>query len=195
MGPEDISIPPETDVTRLLQRWSAGDSQAREALLPLVYGELRRLAGSYMRRERPDHTLQATALVHEAYLRLVDQKSVSWRNRAHFYGIAAQEMRRILTDHARARLTEKRGAGAQKLSLDEALTVATERDAGLLALDEALLTLEALDTQQVRVVELRYFAGLTVDEAAEVLQISPATVDRKWSSAKAWLYRELRNDA
>jgi RNA polymerase sigma factor (TIGR02999 family) len=177
-------------VTQLLADWSKGDQEALDGLMPLVYDELRRLAASYMRRERPDHTLQSTALVHEAYLRLVDQRSVKWQNRTHFFGVAAQLIRRLLVDHARTHQAAKRGA-AYKLSLDEAIDVPEQRDVSLLALDDALNTLAAMDPQQSRIVELRFFGGLSIEETAEVVGISPATVKRDWTLAKAWLYREM----
>jgi len=179
------------EVTELLQQWSVGRQDALEQLLPAIYGELKRLAGSYLRRERPDHTLQATALVHEAFLKLVDQRDVRWQNRAHFFGIAAQIMRRILVDHARAHTASKRGSGERPLSLDDALVIAPAPDVDVLALDDALTRLAVVDPQQSRVVELRFFGGLTIDETAEVLGISPATVGREWTLAKAWLYAEL----
>ena len=179
------------DVTKLLQQWTVGGEDALDKLIPPVYAELRRLAASYLRRERRDHTLQATALVHEAFLRLVDQRDVRWQNRAHFFGIAAQLMRRILVDHARAHAASKRGDGARPVSLDDALVVAPAADTDLLALDEALMHLAAVDPQQARIVELRFFGGLTIDETAEVLQVSPATVGRDWIMAKSWLYAEL----
>jgi len=182
---------PRVEVTRLLQQWSVGRSAALDELLPAIYDELRRLATAYLRRERPDHTLQATALVHEAFLKLVDQRSVQWQNRAHFFGIAAQAMRRILVDHARAHVASKRGSGQRPLSLDEAVVVGPGIDVDVLALDEALTRLAELDPQQARVVELRFFGGLTMDETAEVLHISPATVGREWTLAKAWLYAAL----
>jgi RNA polymerase sigma factor (TIGR02999 family) len=178
-------------VTKLLVDWSNGDQQALEQLTPLVYGELRRLAGRYLRKERPDHTLQSTALVHEAYLRLIDQKNVKWQNRAHFFGVAAQMIRRILVDHARSKHAAKRGAAAPKLSLDEAIAVPERRDFDLVALDDSLNGLAKIDPQQARIVELRFFTGLTVEETAEVLGISPATVKRDWVTAKAWLYRDI----
>jgi RNA polymerase sigma factor (TIGR02999 family) len=163
-----------------------------EDLLPLVYDELRKLARRYLQRERPGHTLQSTALVHEAYLRMIDQHDVSWQGRAHFFGIAAQMMRRILVDHARGRDAAKRGAGACKLTLDEDLLAPAERDINLVALDQALDTLSKLDSQQGRIVELRFFAGLSIEETAEVLKISPATVKRDWAMAKAFLSRQLK---
>ena len=185
----------QVDVTGLLVNWSNGDQQALEELMPLVYGELRRLAKAYLRRERSDHTLQSTALVNEAFLRLVNQRNVQWKNRAHFFGIAAQLIRRILVDHARAHQADKRGAGAFKLSLDEAIGVAEKQDLDLVALDDALKRLTELDPQQGRIVELRFFAGLSIEETGEVLGVSPATVKREWSTARAWLYRDLSNAA
>jgi RNA polymerase sigma-70 factor, ECF subfamily len=179
------------DITGMLMAWSRGDRAALERLTPLVYGELKRLAESYLRRERGAHTLQPTALVHEAYLKLIDQHHVEWQNRAHFFGIAAQAMRRILVDRARERLAEKRGSGEARLSLDEALDVSERRDDQLVALDDALQTLAALDPQKCRVVELKYFGGLSLEEMAEILGISRATVVREWRMAKAWLYGEL----
>jgi RNA polymerase sigma factor (TIGR02999 family) len=160
--------------------------------MPLVYNELHRLAARYLRRERQGHTLQATALINEVYLRIIDQRQVNWQNRAQFFGVAAQMMRRILVDHARAHLYAKRGGGAQKLSFDDALAVPAERDLDLLALDDALASLSEMDPQQARIVELRFFGGLTIEETAEVLDISPATVKRDWNWAKAWLYREIK---
>jgi len=177
-------------ITQLLVEWSQGDQAALDELMPLVYDELRRLARSYLRRERPDHTLQATALVHEAFLRLIDQHSVTWQNRAHFFGIASQMMRRILVNHALARRTAKRGAVVETLSLDEA-GAATQRGIDLIALDEALKELEALDPRQTRIVELRFFGGLSIEETAEVLSLSAATVKREWSTARLWLRRQI----
>ena len=190
-----VSSEPQADVTGLLVNWGNGDQQALEQLMPLVYGELRRLAQAYLRRERSDHTLQSTALVHEAFLRLVNQRNVQWKNRAHFFGIAAQLIRRILVDHARAHQADKRGAGAFKLSLDEAIGVAEKQDLDLVALDDALHRLAELDPQQGRIVELRFFAGLSIEETAEVVGVSPATVKREWSTARAWLYRDLSQAA
>lgn len=181
-----------SEVTELLQLWSDGRRDALDRLLPQIYAELRRLASSYLRRERHDHTLQATALVHEAFIKLVDQRAVRWQNRAHFFGIAAQAMRRILVDHARAHAAGKRGDRARRVSLDEALVLTDIPNVDLLALDEVLTRLAAIDPQQSRVVELRFFGGLTMDETAEVLHISPATVGREWTLARAWLYAELR---
>ena len=178
-------------VTKLLVDWSNGNQSALEQLTPLVYGELRRLAGRYLRKERPDHTLQSTAFVHEAYIRLIDQRNVRWQNRAHFFGVAAQMIRRILVDHARDRHASKRGSGAPNLSLDEAIALPERKDLDLVALDDALNSLAKIDPQQARIVELRFFTGLTVEETAEVLGISPATVKRDWVTAKAWLYRDI----
>jgi RNA polymerase sigma factor (TIGR02999 family) len=178
-------------VTQLLIRWTEGDKQALEDLLPLVYDELRRLARRYLQQERPGHTLQSTALVHEAYLRLIDQ-NVNWQNRAHFFGIAAQMMRRILVDHARSRSAAKRGDGACRVILDEGLVALPERDLDVVALDGALSNLAKIDPQQSKIVELRFFAGLSIEDTSEVLHISPATVKRDWAMAKAWLLREMR---
>ena len=183
---------PATDVTQLLANWSKGDRSALEQLTPLVYDELRRLAARYLRRERPGQTLQSTELVHEAYLRLIDQRSVQWQNRAHFFGIAAQMIRRILVDHARSRQARKRGGTAYRVTLDEAIAAAPEqRDLDLVALDEALNQLSLIDPQQGRIVEMRFFGGLSIEETAEALRISPATVKRDWTMARAWLFREL----
>ncbi len=179
------------DITQLLIDWNSGSRAALDALLPLVYDELRRVAAAYLRRERPGHTLQGTALVHEAYLRLIDQTRVRWQNRAHFLGVAAQMIRRILVDHARAKHSAKRGAGGVTLSLDESIEVAGGRDVDLVSLDDSLEELARLDPQQARIVELRYFTGLSIEESAEVLGISPATVKREWAVARAWLFREL----
>ena len=179
-------------ITRLLTKWCNGDQAALNELLPQIYGELRRLAKYYLRQERPGHTLQATALVHEAYLRLVNEKEVDWQNRAHFFGIAAVRMRHILVEHARTRRAGKRGGGEYRLSLSEADRLVEQRDVNLLALDDALESLEVLDPQKGRIVELRYFGGLTIEETAEVLKISPATVKRDWSMARAWLRSEIQ---
>ena len=179
------------DVTQLLLDWSNGNKEALAELMPVVYDELRRLAGGYLRRERPDHTLQATALVHEAYLQLIDQRNVRWQNRAHFFGIAATLMRRILVEHARSHQAVKRGSAESKLSLDEAMGFSKEPDVDLLALDDALIGLAAMDPQKSRIVELRFFGGLTVEETAEVLSVAPITVHRAWRIIKAWLRQEL----
>jgi RNA polymerase sigma factor (TIGR02999 family) len=179
------------DMTRLLKAWSGGDRQALDDLLPVVYSEVRKLARSYLRRERPDHTLQATALVNEAYIRLIDQRDVQWQNRAHFFGIAAQIMRRILVDHARMQKAGKRGSGVNPVVLDEALEVASDQHLDFVALDDALNALAELDPRQAKIVELRYFGGLSIEETAEVVQLSPATVKREWAGARTWLRREL----
>jgi RNA polymerase sigma factor (TIGR02999 family) len=185
-----LSTAPQA-VTQLLVDWGNGDRSALEKLTPLVYQELKQLATRYLRRERREHTLQSTALVHEAWLRLIDQKQVHWQNRAQFFGIAAEMIRRILIDHARNRQAAKRGDGALKLTLDDALAAPDSRDLDLVALDDALQDLAKFDPQQSRLVELRFFAGLSIEESAEVLGVSPATVKREWAAAKAWLYREL----
>ena len=186
------SLPEE--VTQLLLDWSNGNQAALEKLMPLVYEELRRLAHHYMRREHPGHTLQTTALVNEAYFRLVDQKQMRWQNRAHFFAISAQLMRRILIDHARSHQSAKRGGGAHKVSLNEVAVVAQEQAADLIALDDALRSLTAIDERKGRIVELRFFGGLSVEETAEALKISPRSVMREWSMAKAWLYKEVKSD-
>lgn len=183
--------PAPQELTQLLVDWSNGDEAALDRLLPLVNAELRRLAARYMRRENPGHTLQTSALVNEAYLRLIDQQHVRWQNRAHFFGIAAQLMRRILIDHARSHQYAKRGGGALKVSLDEAAAVTEARAAELLAVDEALERLTAMDARKGRIVELRFFGGLSLEETAEVLGISSPTVQREWRAAKAWLHRML----
>ena len=185
-------VPAPETITKLLQQWSDGDRDVLDQLLPLVYDELHRQAARYLRRERPGHTLQTTALIHEAYLKLIDQRAVHWQSRTHFFAIAAQLMRRILVDHARTKHREKRGGNAERLTLDEAaLGAGAEQSVDLLALDEALTRLAALDEQQARVVELRYFSGLSLEETAAALHISRATTARTWNMAKAWLHREL----
>jgi RNA polymerase sigma factor (TIGR02999 family) len=178
----------------LLLAWGQGDEAALERLMPLVYDELRKVAARHLRRQRPDHTLQTTALVNEAYLRLIDSSQVQWQNRAHFFAISAQLMRRILVDFARSRQNLKRGGDVERVSLDEALVVAPERGADLLALDDALTQLAALNSRQAQVVELRYFGGLSEEEAAEALKVSLRTVQRDWKLARLWLYRELSKD-
>lgn len=180
-----------TDVTQILEAWGEGDQSAPERLMPLVYQELRRLAGNYLRRERPDHTLQATALVHEAYLKLIDQDRVNWKNRAHFCGIAAQLMRRVLMEHARARNAGKRGGKLEKLYLDETRELAQERPPDLIALDDALQSFASTFPRESEVVELKFFGGLEAKEIAEVLHVSTKTVLRDWNFAKLWLCREL----
>ncbi len=180
------------EVTQLLQAWSAGDAAALEKLVPLVHAELHRLAKRYMGREHRAHALQTTALVNEAYIRLIDWKNARFENRAHFFGVSAQLMRRILVDFARARPQSKEGT-AHHVSLDEALVIHSERSGEIVALDDALRTLEQLDPRKSQIVEMRYFGGLSVEETAEVLKISAITVMREWNKAKAWLYRELNN--
>ena len=175
----------------MLVAWGAGDQAALDQLIPLVHAELRRLAGRYMAKERPGHTLQASALVNEAYLRLFEIKKISWQNRAHFIAMSGRLMRRILVDHARARRYRKRGGGAQQVSLDEALTVSGEKRQDLIALDDALTALAAIDARKSDIVEMRFFGGLTVAETAEALHVSPETVMRDWKMAKVWLLREL----
>lgn len=179
------------NVTRLLLEWSDGNRQALEEMLPLIYDELRRLAHSFLYRERPGHTLQTTALVHEAYLKLIDQRDARWQNRAHFFAIAAQAMRRILIDSARRHVAEKRGGGEETLSLDEVVVFSLEPNTNLIALDLALTRLAEIDSQQSRIIELRYFGGLTIEETAEVMRLSPATIKREWTMARAWLHQAL----
>jgi RNA polymerase sigma factor (TIGR02999 family) len=179
------------EVTQLLLAWSDGNQAALDQIIPLVHGELHRLARRYMQRERAGHALQTTALVNEAYLRLVDWKNVHWQNRAHFFGVAAQLMRRILVDFARSRRYTKRGGKAVQVSLEEAATLSDERRGDLIALDDALKSLARLDSRKAQIVELRFFGGLSVAEAAEVMKVSPRTVMREWNLARAWLYREL----
>ena len=179
------------NISRLLLAWNAGDEGARDELLPIVYDELRRIARSHLRRERPDHTLQPTALVHEAYLRLVGEAGVSWQNRAHFFGIAARLMRQILINHAEARAAARRGGGAFRVSLSSADRELEGATFDIVALDDALKGLAALDARQAHIVELRFFGGLTVEETATLLDLSPATVKREWTSARAWLRREI----
>lgn len=182
---------PRNDVTELLVAWSNGNQAARDQLMGVVYDELHRLARRYMRRESPGHTLQTSALLNEAFLRLVDQNNVQWQNRAHFYGIAAQMMRRILVDYARGRNYEKRGGGARALSLDEALIVSDARNEEVVNVHEALERLTEFDSRKGQIVELRFFGGLSIEETAEVLGVSPGTIMRDWTLAKAWLRREL----
>jgi RNA polymerase sigma-70 factor, ECF subfamily len=187
-----MTTPSSQGITQLLLAWSDGDQAALEKLTPLVHAELRRLAKGYMRGEQPGHTLQTTALINEAYLRLIDWKNVRWQSRAHFFRVAAQLMRRILVDFARSRHYAKRGGGAQKVSLDEAITIHEDRGAEIIALDDALNSLAKIDERKSRIVELRFFGGLSVEETAEALKTSQRTVEREWNLARAWLYRELR---
>ena len=184
----------QPNITELLVGYQRGDKEALDQLMPIVYDELRRQAARYLRREQAGHTLQTTALIHEAYVRLVDQRNVQWQNRAHFFGIAAQLMRRILVDHARTKKRVKRGGSKVQVSLADATVAVKGPDLDIVALDEALERLANVDEQQSRVVELRYFSGLTVEETAEVMGISTATVKREWSVARAWLHRELSGD-
>jgi RNA polymerase sigma factor (TIGR02999 family) len=184
-------MPPGQDVTGLLADWSRGDRRALDRLLPLVYAELRRIAARQLRHERAGHTLQPTALVHEAYLRLIQQRSVDWQNRAHFFAVSAQVMRRILVDHARRKAARKRGDGVQRVPLEKATETTTPGEVPVLALDHALARLEQFDRELAQIVELRTFGGLTIDEAAHVLKVSPSTAKRQWRTAKAWLTREL----
>jgi RNA polymerase sigma factor (TIGR02999 family) len=184
-----------TDITRILKEATAGDDSAVNHLLPLVYDELRALAESYLKCERPDHTLQATALVHEAYVRLIKQEDVEWQNRAHFFAVAAQAIRRILVDHARGHERIKRGGRQERVQLDDDIAVLAERNLDLLALDEALQSLAQLHPRQALIVELRFFGGLSLKEVAAYLDVSPRTVDGDWAMARAWLRRELRAEA
>ncbi len=179
------------EITQLLLNWSKGDQAALDQLIPLVYPELRKLARRYMGRESPEHTLQTSALINEAYLRLVDQQAVEWNDRAHFFAVAAQVMRHILIDHARSHLYGKRGAGAQHIPLDEVAVVSQERATELVALDDALTSLAKIDKRKGKIIEMRFFGGLSVDETAEVMNVSPVTVMREWRAAKAWLHREV----
>jgi len=188
-----VAAVPAKSVTALLQAWSSGDESALEGLIPLIHEELHRIAKRYMDRERPGHTLQTTALINEAYLRLADAGKIPWQDRAHFFAIAAQMMRRILVDHARGRQNLKRGGAIRHVSLDEALTVCRERSAELVKLNDALTALFAVDSRKGQVVELRFFGGLNIQETAHVLKVSPDTVMRDWKFAKVWLLRELRS--
>lgn len=197
IGAGIVNREPSSQVTELLVRWRGGDREALESLMPLVYDELRRLAHHYLQRERSDHTLQSTALVHEAYLRLAGQNAPQWQNRAHFFGIAARVMRQILVEYARAHSAAKRGGtNPCKITLDDALDLQQQRtDVDIIALDVALDRLSELDPQQSRIVELRFFTGLTIEDTSEVMGISPATVKRDWTSARAWLHREMDRSA
>ena len=186
-----MKMPPPKEVTQLLLDWNNGDKAALDKLVPLVYKEMKRLAAHYMRRERPGQTIQTTALVNEAYIRLVDYKRMRWQDRSHFFAVAAQVMRRILVERARSRHQAKRGGGAQKVSLDETAMLSDERSEELLALDDALMRLEALDPRKSRIIELRFFGGLNIEETAEVIGLSPTTIQREWRSARAWLYRVI----
>jgi RNA polymerase sigma factor (TIGR02999 family) len=189
--PNEVASTASHEVTQLLVAWGDGDQTALDKLMPLVYDELHRLAHRYMAHERPEHTLQTSALVNEAYVRLIDQRDARWQNRAQFFGIAATSMRRILIGYARRRKRNKRGAGAIQISLDETAVLSDERAAEMIALDEALENLAAVDRRKSQIVELRFFGGLSIDETAEVLKVSPGTVMRDWTLAKAWLRREI----
>jgi len=189
-GDDEAQKPPIGEVSGLLRAWGDGDRRALDQLTPIVYDELRRLASHYMRGERPGHSLQATALVNEAYMRLVDYKGMQWQNRAHFFAVSAQLMRRILVEHAR-RHNLKRGGGVQHVVLEDTAVIGGERDEDLVALDDALHALASIDSRKAQVVELRFFGGLSVEETAEVLRVSAVTVMRDWSTARAWLYREM----
>ena len=193
-GADAKSVPDEHEITRLLAACRGGDAGALEKLLPVVYDELHRQAMQFFSRERSGHTLQPTALVNEVYLRLVNQREATWENRAQFFGIAAQMMRRILVSHARWRQAAKRGRAEQRITFTEEVSATPERDVNLLALDEALNKLETLDPEKSRMVELRFFSGLSVPETAEVMGVSPRTIDRQWQTAKAWLYREIADE-
>ena len=184
----------EKSITQLLVAWSEGDRAALDELIPLVHNELRRIARNYMRGERKGHTLQTTALINEAYVRLVDQKDVKWQNRAHFMAIASEMMRRILVDYARRRQYQKRGAGAVQVTLSDAAEISNQRSPDLVALDEALTSLAEIDPRRSRVVELRFFGGLSIEETAEVLKVSTTTVERDWTIAKAWLHKTVMSD-
>ena len=184
----------QAGVTQLLINWNKGDRSALDEMLPLVYDELRRIAVRYMNREKSEHTLQPTALVHEAYMRLVDQKQVDWKNRAQFFGVAAEMMRRILVNHAIQKQTDKRGGDALRVTLSDANELSASSDTNLIALDEALTRLKEFDLRKSRIVGLKFFGGLTTAEIAEVLQVSVATIEREWSLARAWLFREVKND-
>jgi RNA polymerase sigma factor (TIGR02999 family) len=195
LGRKALQRGPSNQVTELLVRWRGGDKAALDSLMPLVYAELRHIANHYLRRERSDHTLQSTALVHEAYVRLTQQDLPQWQNRAHFFAVAAQLMRQILVDHARGHRASKRGGDVYKLTLEDAENHAQLPDVDIVALDDALRSLSELDAQQSRVVELKFFGGLSVEDTAEVLGVSPSTVKRDWTTARAWLFRELNRSA
>jgi RNA polymerase sigma factor (TIGR02999 family) len=185
----------QEEITLLLLKWSRGDSSALDQLIPMVYPELRRLARRYMRKENPEHTLQTSALINEAYLRLIDQRAVEWHDRSHFFAVSAQVMRHILIDHARKYSYAKRGAGAKHIALDEVSVLKQERAGEFVALDDALVGLAKIDPRKARIVELRFFGGLTVEETAEVLKLAPITVKREWRAARAWLFRELSSNS
>ncbi len=181
----------QKNISLILKDWSSGRREAVDELMPVIYDELKKIAAQYLRKERPEHTLQPTELAHEAYLKLIDISNVNWQDRAHFFAVSAQVIRRILVDHARAKATDKRGGAAERIVFDEAVSFSEEQDTDLLALDEALKELAKFDDQQSRIVEMRFFGGLTIEETAEVLKISPATIKREWTLAKAWLHKTL----
>jgi RNA polymerase sigma factor (TIGR02999 family) len=193
-SPDQVNDQAE-QITERLIAWNSGDTAALDDVISAVYKELRRMADRYLRLERPNHTLQPTALVHEAYLRLVDQTQVNWQNRAHFFGVAAQMMRRILVDHARTKQRDKRGGAAKRMSLEEVENLSAGQSVDLVALDEALESLTEIDPRKSRVVELRFFGGLSIEETGEVLNVSPQTVMRDWKLAKAWLYQEIKSES
>ena len=186
-----MARPESKDVTTLLLQWSGGERQAFDELMPLVYQQLRHLAAHQLRHERPNHTLHSTALVHEAYLKLIDQRRVQWKDREHFFAVAAQAIRRILVTYARSRNASKRGAGSTLLAFDESIALPDRKDVDLIRLDDALESLARLDPQQARIIELRFFGGLSIQGTAEILEISTSTVNREWGLARAWLHREL----
>lgn len=182
----------QKNISLILKDWSSGNREAVDALMPVIYDELKKIAAQYLRKERINHTLQPTELAHEAYLKLIDISNVNWQDRAHFFAVSAQVIRHILVDHARARATDKRGGAAEKIVLDEAISFSKEDDTDVLALDEALKSLAEFDEQQSKIVELRFFGGLTIEETAAVMRLSPATIKREWTLAKAWLFKRLK---
>ncbi len=184
----------QKNISLIFKDWSSGRREAVDELMPVIYDELKKIAAQYLRKERREHTLQPTELAHEAYLKLIDISNVNWQDRAHFFAVSAQVIRHILVDHARAKATDKRGGAAERIVLDEAISFSEEPDTDLLALDEALKTLATFDEQQSKIVELRFFGGLTIEETAEVLKISPATIKREWTLAKAWLFKRMKDE-
>lgn len=184
----------QKNISLILKDWSSGNRDAVDELMPVIYDELKKIAAQYLRKERREHTLQPTELAHEAYLKLIDISNVNWQDRAHFFAVSAQVIRHILVDHARAKATDKRGGAAERIVLDEAISFSEEQDTDLLALDEALKNLATFDEQQSKIVELRFFGGLTIEETAEVLKISPATIKREWTLAKAWLFKRMKDE-
>lgn len=184
----------QKNISLILKDWSSGKNEAVDELMPVIYDELKKIAAQYLRKERREHTLQPTELAHEAYLKLIDISNVDWQDRAHFFAVSAQVIRHILVDYARAKLTDKRGGAAERIVLDEAVSFSEEPDTDLLALDEALNLLATFDEQQSKIVELRFFGGLTIEETAAVLKLSPATIKREWTLAKAWLFKRLKDE-